>query len=137
MTTRKLIELSADEITYQTNRVRTVRLPNQRSGTTNVFSDETFLRLWFLCETIEQFVESYAFNHRDGYRPSEQSCLTRADNISDYSGVSFPPLTYERYENADEKWESYLCYLRNLAEDLRSARHWESPNDVTTLPSIQ
>ena len=81
----------------------------------HVLSDETFIRLWFKCTSIQQFRDSYEANHKNGYRPSEASCRSRAKNIQQRLKVSLPALRNETKDAAEAERER----LRRLVVDLK------------------
>jgi hypothetical protein len=122
MTTRKIIKLPDHLVSYKTScpPSGTVRVPNKAWTYVCVLSDETFLRLWFKCKTIEQFTESYAHNHEDSYKPSIVSCKTRAKNIGYRLAIELPFLGTER----KDALRSEKDRLRHLVEDLSSGRCW-------------
>ena len=79
----------------------------------HVLSDETFIRLWFKCSTIEQFVESYKANHEHPYKPSSQACRMRAKKIEQRLMVTLPPL-----QNEPTHAEVARQNLRHLVREL-------------------
>ncbi len=87
----------------------------------DVFSDETFIRLWFACSTIQQFCASYKFNHEKNYAPSEQACRLRARNMEDRLEMVLPGLKSETVNAAERK----LAHLRHLVSDLRVQKEEE------------
>tara|TARA_B100000131_G_scaffold17639_1_gene17718 strand:+ start:471 stop:932 length:462 start_codon:yes stop_codon:yes gene_type:complete len=86
----------------------------------NVFSDETFIRLWFKCSTIQQFCASYEENHDHGYSPSEASCRLRAKNIEKRLGVTLPVLQNESVKRADREREDLRRLVSELEVDQRA-----------------
>ena len=136
MTTRKIIKLPDHLVDYKTScpPSYTVRVPNKPWTYVCVLSDETFLRLWFKCKTIEQFVESYAHNHSDSYKPSVASCKTRARNIGYRLAIELPSLETESADKIREEKDR----LRHLVEDLRSGQCWDDYEelDLGIIPPV-
>ncbi len=95
----------------------------------NILSDETFIRLWFKCSTIQQFCESYAENHEYGYRPSESSCRQRAKNIEDRLEMFLPQLKSESVSKAELKVRS----LRSLVCELEAEQRAEEVSIITPV----
>ena len=95
----------------------------------NVLSDETFIRLWFKCSTIQQFRASYKENHEYGYSPSEASCRLRAKNIERRLDVALPELLNERVPSADLKRQN----LRRLVSELEVEQRAE---EVGIIPPM-
>jgi len=147
MNTQHIIELQPDHISYKPGRHGCYYDPNSKYQTydwkqceesgewtkvnvkdkqgqyfdCDVFSDETFIRLWFGCSTIQQFRASYKANHEKNYAPSEQSCRLRARNIENRLEMVLPPLKNEKVNAAERK----VAHLRHLVSDLRVQKEGE------------
>ena len=132
--TRRIIKLNSQDISYLPGGHGYYKSsPRDRYySTCDVFSDETFIRLWFKCRTIEQFVESYKSNHKNGYRPEPNSCQIRAKKLARRLKVNLPTLRSEKM-NAQERALHKRDQLRDLVQELTIRRRTE---EVGIIPPV-
>ena len=132
--TRRIIKLDPQAISYLPGGHGYYKaFPDDRFyRSCDVFSDETFIRLWFKCRTIEQFVESYASNHKNGYSPEAQSCHLRAKKLARRLKVKLPVLRSEKM-NAHERSIYKREQLRDLVHELTLQQRTE---EVGIIPPV-
>ncbi len=124
-TTNPIIKLEDNHISYKPGYHGYVPRASGGWSACNILSDETFIRLWYQCKTIEQFVDSYRENHEYSYAPGASACSSRARNIGKRYGINLSSLESEyRTKRCSDK-EQQREDIKMLARELELEKEME------------